>query len=116
MVDPDSPERLMLLPISLKTNKNVPISAVVISTSENPPTTPFEYMKGPYSGYDISNGYVETKIDGQEAIAVENWTWIVVNTPDNKRRISIALLPDEKGGSLLFTEMGVVINSLVFDK
>jgi hypothetical protein len=50
---------------------------------------------------------------GQEAIVIEGGTWVVVNTPDNKYRLSIALLPG-KDDQLLLTEMGIIIDSLRF--
>jgi hypothetical protein len=77
--------------------------------------SPVEWLKGPDSGADLSDGYNVFDIDGQEAVSVDGGTWVVVNTPDNKYRLSIALLPGENG-TLLFTEEGIIISSLKFVK
>ncbi len=61
----------------------------------------------------MSKGYNKFDLDGQEAIVIEGGTWVVVNTPDNKYRLSIALLPG-KDDQLLLTEMGIIIDSLRF--
>lgn len=115
-VNPDAPSRLMVLPNSLKENKNEPMSAIIISTSENEDSiSALDWLKGPYSGYDISKGYSLRKVDGQEAISVENGDWVVVNTPDNKKRLSIALLTN-KNAEPLRKELNDLINSMSFVK
>ncbi len=82
----------------------------------DPQMTPLEWLKGPDSGADLSKGYKKLNIDGQEAISLENGAWIIVNTPDNKRQISIATLPSENASESLLAEMDLIINSLVFTK
>lgn len=117
MEDPEligTPERLFILPTSPEPKGS--IYGVVISIGVNDENmSPVEWLKGPYSGADLSDGYNTFDIDGQEAVSVEGGTWVVVNTPDNKYRLSIALLP---GGNdtLLFTEEGIIISSLKFVK
>jgi len=106
--------RIAILPNSHKTNKDEPLTAVIISAGENPQETPFEWMLGGTSSYDISQGYEKVTIDGEKAIAVENGTWIVVNTPDNKWRLSIALMADKDNGKPLYDEQTIIINTLKF--
>jgi hypothetical protein len=117
MEDPEPfiPERLYVLPTSVKTDTSN-IYGVVISTAENEDgMTPLKWLKGPNSGADLSQGYNVLDIDGQEAISLDGGTWVVVDTPDKKYQISIALLPG-KNGDLLFTEIGIIISSLKFSK
>jgi hypothetical protein len=76
-------------------------------------------MAGPDSGYDMAGGYKEIEIDGEKAITVEDGTWIVVNTPDMKRRLSIALLADKynkDNGEPLISEEAIIIDSLKFNR
>lgn len=117
MEDPEPfiPERLFVLPTSVKKNTD-DIYGVVISTADNEDgMTPLKWLKGPYSGADLSEGYNVLDIDGQEAISLNGGTWVVVDTPDKKYQISIAFLPGKRG-DLLFTEMGIIISSLKFFK
>lgn len=117
MEDPEligTPERLFILPTAPEPKGS--IYGVVISIGVNDENmSPVEWLKGPDSGADLSDGYNVFDIDGQEAVSVEGGTWVVVNTPDNKYRLSIALLPGEDG-TLLFTEEGIIISSLVFNR
>jgi hypothetical protein len=117
MEDPEligTPERLYILPASPESKGG--IYGVVISIGVNDENmSPVEWLKGPDSGADLSDGYNVFDIDGQEAVSVDGGTWVVVNTPDNKYRLSIALLPGENG-TLLFTEEGIIISSLKFVK
>ncbi len=116
MSDPEDP-RLFIVPNSYKTDKNKIMTAVVISAMLNdPPMTPLEWLKGPDSGADMKKVYNKLNIDGQEAISMDGGTWIVVNTPDNKRQLSIATLPSVNPSKSLVAEMGVIISSLVFTK
>lgn len=114
--DPEATiERLVLIPNSVKDNPN-DIYGVVVSVGLNDENmTPLEWLKSKDSGADLSEGYEKVLLDGQDAIFLEHGTWVVVNTPDNKYRLSIALLPGENG-NLLFTEEGVVLSSLKFNK
>ena len=115
MEDPEligTPERLFILPTEAEPKGA--IYGVVISIGVNDENmSPVEWLKGPDSGADLSNGYNVFDIDGQEAVSVDGGTWVVVNTPDNKYRLSIALLPGEND-TLLFTEEGIIISSLKF--
>ena len=116
MPDPEE-SRVLVIPNSYKTNGNEPVTAVVISATLNdPPITPLEWLESPDSGADMSKGYNKLTIDGQEAISMGGGTWIVVNTPDNKRQLSIATLPFVDPSQSLVDEMGIIANSLVFTK
>lgn len=116
MSDPTGP-RVLIIPNSYKTDKSKTLTAIVISAMlNNPPMTPLRWLEGPNSGADMSKGYDKVDIDGQEAISMDGGAWIVVNTPDNKRQLSIATLPSVNPSQLLLAEMGIVVNSLVFDK
>ena len=107
------PERLYILPIS---RNNDDIYGIIISVSENDEgITPLEWLSGSKSGADLSKGYKILDIDGQEAVVIDDGTWVVVNTTDNKYRLSIALLPG-RNETLLLTEMGIIIDSLRFDR
>ena len=89
---------------------------IIISVAENDENqTPVEWMGGPYSGRDTSKKYFLAGIDGQDAVQEQGGMWTVVNTPDGKYRLSIADLTTE-GKNPPFTEMGIVINSLKFDR
>ena len=108
-----NPDRIMLLPTFRKDDKDKPMSAVVITVSENNQETPLEWISGKNSTYDISNGYEELTIDGQGAVAVGDKTWVVVNTPDKKKKLSISLLT-QGGAEPLYDEQAIVVNSLKF--
>jgi hypothetical protein len=113
--NPDQ-DQLVIMPNSYKDNQNEPVTGVVISAMLNQSQmTPLEWLKGPDSGYDISKGYSKLDIDGQEAISIEGGTWIVLNTPDDARQLSIATLPGSGDGALLLLpEMNTIVDSLVF--
>jgi len=116
MSDPDGP-RIVIVPNSYKTDKNPTMTAVVISAMLNDPLmTPLEWLKGPNSGADMSKEYSKLNIDGQEAISLEKGAWVVVNTPDNKRQLSVATLSSVNPNQSLIAEMGIIINSLLFTK
>lgn len=111
-------ERVLILPISILENDDV--YGVVVSVGFNDEMmTAEEWLLGPDSGYSQSRDkygdYHKIIIDGQGAVYTSGGTWVVVNTPDNKYRLSIALLSGEDG-NLLFTEMGIIIDSLRFVK
>lgn len=106
-------ERILILASTISKDD---IYGVVISASENDEKiAPIDWIKGPYSGADLSNGYTILNIDGQKAVSLDAGTWVVVNTPDNKYRLNIALLPG-KNNELLFTEIGIVVSSFMFSK
>jgi len=93
--------------------------SIVISIGLNDENmTAEEWLLSPNSGYlqskDLYGNYYKTTIDGQEAVYTDGGMWTVVDTPDNKYRLSIADLPS-KSDNRLFTEMGIVIESLVFN-
>ncbi len=111
-------QRLVILPNSSKDDPNGEINGIMISVTENNDNlTLLEWLDSPASGANLpAEGYLyEWNLDGQEAIAVKGGTWVVVNTPDNKYRLSIALLPG-KNDNLLFTEMGIIVDSLKFSR
>lgn len=108
---PGIPERILVLSSAI--NKD-DIFGVVISVSENNEgEDPEQWIKGPYSGADLLKGYNIIDIDGQKAVELDGGTWVVVNTPNNKYRLNVALLPG-KNNNLLFTEIGVIVSSLAF--
>lgn len=109
-----TPERIFILGPSTEDDE---VNAIVISVAENDENmTPLEWLDSPASGANLSQeGYLyEWNLDGQEAIAIENGLWVVVNTPDEKYRLSIATLPGDS--TILLTEMGIIIDSLRFPK
>jgi hypothetical protein len=90
-------------------------TAVVITASANQPLgTPLDWLKGPYSGADMSKGYSEIDIDGQKAISMNGDNWVTVNTPDNKYRITIATLPGRNPSWSLQNAMRSIVESIKF--
>lgn len=90
-------------------------SAIIVSIGENDENmTPEQWLLSPNSGYKQSEDqygkYFKTTIDGQTAVYTDGGMWNVVNTPNNKYRLSIATM-----GSPLFSEMGIIIETLRFD-
>jgi len=79
--------------------------------------TPEEWILSPNSGYvqsrDRYGDCNNTLIDGQKAVYTQGGMWTVLNTPDNRYRLSIADLTTGEA-SPPFTEMGIVIGSLRF--
>lgn len=118
MADPENTDHnfhIFIIPNSDEANEDEPMNAVVISGARNrPPLTPLEWLEGPNSGADMSKGYNMLNIGGQEAVSMEGGTWIVINTPDNEYRLSIATLPSENPGQLLRDQMSEIIDSLAF--
>lgn len=113
-IDSDNANRIILAPKTLKDNEDAPLTIIVISVAENrKKVTPLEWLLGPHSGYKKSEGYYKTTIDGQDAVYTEEGMWTVVNTPDNKYRLSIADL-STTDADRLFAEMRIVIKSLTF--
>jgi len=112
--DTDIPERLFVLDPLAEDDAY----GIVISTALNDEgMTAEEWLLSENSGYlqskDKYGDYQKFILDGQESVITDSGGWVVVNTPDNKYRLSIALLPG-KNGNLLFTEMGVIVDSLRF--
>jgi len=114
-VDPDSSARLIIFPKSLQGNENEPMTSIIISTGiSNLDMTAEEWLKSPYSGYDISKGYSQRLVGGQDAVMTSG-DWVVVKTPDNKRRVSIAYLVDTKsGGKPLREELKQILDTFSF--
>lgn len=116
MKDPDVP-RLFIISNSYKTNMDQPVTGIVITATPNePPMTPLEWLNGPDSGADMSKGYSKLNIDGQKAISMNGDIWVVVNTPDNKRQMSIATLPSVNPSQSLVAVMSSIVSSIVFTK
>jgi hypothetical protein len=115
---------ILVMPIALKNNPNGNVEGIVISPRQNNPSeTALDWLKDPNAGgYDISQGYNTVPVAGQTAISVENGDWVVVNTPDNSQRLSIAILPSSATSTSLSAlttlqyEMALVLNSLSFGK
>lgn len=111
--EPNIPERILVLSSTI--NKD-DMFGVVISVMENSEgEDPEHWIKVSYSGEDLSKDYDYNvfDIDGQKAISTDGGTWVVVNTPNNKYRLSVALLYG-KGNVPLFTEIGIIVSSLIF--
>ncbi len=93
---------------------------IVISIGINDENmTAEEWLLSPNSGYlqskDSYGDYYKTTIGGQDAVYTDGGMWMIVNTPDNRFRLSIADLPS-KSNDRLFTEMGIVMESFVFNR
>lgn len=105
--------RLYVMPKSMKESASEPMTAIVISIADNTENmTPEEWMRSPNARYDPTKKYYKTTLGGQDAAYTDGGMWTVVNTPDNKKRLSITYIT--KGTDILFTEMGVIVNSLKF--
>ena len=95
-------------------------SKIIVSVAENDEQmSAEEWLLGSSSGYSQSKddygNYYKTHIDGQEAVYTDGGMWTIVNTPDKIYRLSIADL--SPGNAMpLFSEMGIVIESLSFVK
>ena len=67
--------------------------AIVISARLNdPPISAVDWLYGPYSGYDASQGHMARWVGGQYAASVEEGSWVVFNSPDDEERVSVVLL------------------------
>lgn len=102
--------------LSVKDNNQQDDSGkIILSIAENDEQmTAEEWFLGD-GGYSKENygNYYKTRIDGQEAVYTDGGMWTVVNTPNNKYRLSIADL--STGNAMpLFSEMGIIIESLSF--
>ena len=91
---------------------------IIISVAENDEQmSAEEWLLDPFSGYSqLKNNYgdyYKSHIDGQKAVYTDGGMWTIVNTPDNKYRLSIVDL--SPGNAMpLYSEMGIVIESLSF--
>lgn len=99
-------------------NESDDSSKIIVSVAENDEQmSAEEWLLGPSSGYSQSideyGNYYKTHLDGQEAVYTDGGMWTIVNTPDNKYRLSIADL-SPGNASPLFSEMGIVVESLSF--
>ena len=114
-ITPDMPDSNWIVLESLNSTEENK-SAVIISIGLNDEQmTPEEWLLGPTSGFRRSDGYFKETIDGQNAVYTDGGMWTVVNTPDNKYRLNITYLATGNG-DILFSEMGIVIESLIFHK
>lgn len=92
------------------------MTAIVISVGENDENmTAEQWLLGPDSGFKHEDKYFKTTIDGQDAVYTDGGMWTVVNIPGNKYRLSIADLV-RGNGDIPFTEMGIITESLKFNK
>lgn len=115
---------IVVMPVALKNNTDGNIEGIVISPRQNTSSqTALDWLKDPNAGgYDISQGYNTVQVAGKTGIAVENGDWVVVNTPDNSERLSIAIMPPSATSTSLSAlttlqyEMALVLNSLSFGK
>lgn len=110
-----SVERVILIPVDIEADSKS-FASIIISVGENDEEmTPEEWLLGPTSGFDHSKKYFKDKINGQDAVYTNGGMWFIVNTPDNKYRLSIADLVD--GDAIrLFSEMGIIYESLTFNR
>jgi len=98
-------------------NESDDSSKIIVSVAENDEQMTVEEWFLGDGGYSQENygNYYKTRIDGQDALYTDGGMWTVVNTPNKKYRLSIADL--SPGNSMpLFSEMGIVIESLVFSQ
>lgn len=98
-------------------NDEGPMTAIIISWShDSPEMSAEEWLNGPNSGYNISNygNYHHRLIGGQDAVITDT-DWVVVHTPDNKTRLSIAYLAEEeKGVRPLQQELQMILDTFSF--
>jgi len=88
---------------------------IIISVAENDKQMTAEEWFLNDGGYSKENygDYYKTLIDGQNAVYTRGGMWTVVNTPNDKYRLSITNL--SSGNAMpLFSEMGIVVESLSF--
>ena len=112
----DMLSHIVLSPVD-KDSKSGKIIVSIGLNDEN--MTAEEWFLSPDSGYtqskDLYGDYHKATIDGQDAVYTSGGMWTVVNIPDDEFRLSIADLTG-KGENIPFTEMGIVIESLVFNR
>lgn len=100
-----------ILPIEKPENGR---TAIVISIGDNDENlTPEEWLLHVDSGFNKNNPYFRTTIDGQDAVYTDGGMWVVVNTPDDKYRLSISEL-STGDAPIMFSEMGILVESLKF--
>ena len=112
--DTDGIFRILIVPNSYKAGSQSMTAVVISASPNNPPMTPLQWLKSPDSGADMSKGYSTLNMDGQEAVSMENGTWVVVDTPGNAWQISIATLPGENPSQSLRDEMTGIVKSFTF--
>lgn len=108
---------IVIAPKSMRVNEDEPMTAIVISwANDNPKMSAEEWLNGPNSGYRASRDgkYTYRQIGGQNAVMTDT-DWVVVKTPDNKTRISIAYLVQvEEGAKPLHAELQKILDTFSF--
>ncbi len=109
----DSEEGTSWVVIENKEDEN---SKIIISIADNSEgITAEEWFLGPNSGFDPNEDiFFRTQIDGQPAVFTDSGTWVVVNTPDGKHRLSIAEMTVEDA-KVMYKEMGIILGTLKFN-
>ena len=81
---------------------------------DDPTATALNWIESTYSGYDVSEGYNHRLVGGQDALVI-NDEWVIVKTPDGKKRISIVYsVEQEKGAQPLHTEFQRILDTFSF--
>jgi len=109
--------RYLLIPKEIKEDKSLPITSIIISVADNSENLkPEEWFLKQIEGYPVEErrNYYKTTIDGNDAVYTNGGMWTVLNTPDDKYRLSIADYSEPEANEL-FTEMGIVMESLTFE-
>lgn len=114
---PDQPNWVVIYPKSKQSNDKEPMTAIIISeATDNPNMTAEQWLNGSNSGYKASRdgAYSHIKVGGQDAVATPD-DWVVVKSPDGKRRISIAYLVErDKGAEPLKKELKTILDTFAF--
>lgn len=107
-------ERIFVIATSsLRLSPDTNSSAVVISLSDqNPSTSALDWLKSENSGYDITKGYTEFLVDGQKAFKTTNSYWVIFESPDNKKLVSITILNPKE---TTVEEFNLIIKSFKFN-
>ena len=114
--DLDIDTRLIMFPKSLKSNETEPFTAIIIDIYESDNVSLLDWLKSPDSNYDIlDGGYDMLIVGGQEAVSIDHGLWIIFNSPDQKKRISISPLIDLRNGAVpLYNEIDKIVDSFSF--
>ena len=114
--DLDIDKRLIMFPKSLRNNETDPFTAIIIDIYESNDIPLLDWLKSPDSNYDIlDGGYDVLIVGGQDAVSIDNGIWIIFNSPDQKKRISISPLIDLRNGAVpLYNEIDKIVDSFSF--